>query len=408
MARRGKKKGKKAAAAPAGSATQTRRSAGAKPPQSPSPAAAVLDASAGLRVLALDDGLLWRVAKVALVLLAVWATRELWVTFLFSGVLVFFGAPLVAALGRRGIQRGAGAAIVLFGLGAVLLLLSLMVVPQLVRDIVDLVAKVPAAVRSIERFFAEELGFEFSAGLTSLLDGLSADLLAKIGGAAKAGGAVVGKGAVSLVGWLGAAAGKASLLLLVPVLAYFMLTELPGIARLFSALAPDVARRYVDAHGPEVNRSLQRLLRGQLMVAGLMSGIYAVGLLISGVPLALGISVLSGIAYLIPFASATTCIGLSAAFATLELGGDAGIPIVGAVITAVIAQLLEGWVLTPRVVGDSAGLSPLAVILAVLVFGTWFGFLGVLFALPIATSAAVILRARLSLVSVNLETGAAS
>jgi predicted PurR-regulated permease PerM len=127
-----------------------------------------------------------------------------------------------------------------------------------------------------------------------------------------------------------------------------------------------------------------------------MSVIYVIGLGISGVPLALAIGILAGAAYLIPFASASAALVLSVAFALLELGPDgAKGPIIGAAITCVLVQLVEGYVLTPRIVGEKAGLSPLATLLAVLFGGTAAGFLGVLFALPIGAVVALVLREEL-------------
>jgi predicted PurR-regulated permease PerM len=95
---------------------------------------------------------------------------------------------------------------------------------------------------------------------------------------------------------------------------------------------------------------------------------------------------------LVPFASASVAFLLAAAFALLERGVDAGGPILGAWITCVIVQLIEAYLLTPRIVGEKAGLSPLATLLAVLLGGTAAGFLGVLFALPVGAVLAVVLR----------------
>jgi predicted PurR-regulated permease PerM len=133
-------------------------------------------------------------------------------------------------------------------------------------------------------------------------------------------------------------------------------------------------------------------VRGQVIVAGLMVLIYLIGLSIAGVPLAFAIAILAGAAYLIPFASAAVCLVLSSAMSLLELGSNAAQPLIGALIVSVVVQLIEGYLLTPRIVGEQAGLSPLAALLAVLLGGAAAGFLGVLFALPLACVAALILK----------------
>jgi predicted PurR-regulated permease PerM len=158
------------------------------------------------------------------------------------------------------------------------------------------------------------------------------------------------------------------------------------------ALCPDRARATALRYAPLVDDALTGLVRGQVTVAAIMAVIYAIGLFIAGVPLTLAIAVLAGAAYLIPFASATVCLVLAAAFSLLELGTGALWPIVGAAITAGVVQLLEGYVLTPRIVGEKAGLSPLATQLAVLCGGSAAGFLGVLFALPVGAIAAIVIR----------------
>jgi predicted PurR-regulated permease PerM len=180
--------------------------------------------------------------------------------------------------------------------------------------------------------------------------------------------------------------------LIVPVITFFVLTELPGFIGVVVDLSPARLRAWGERYAPLIDRSLSALVRGQLTVAALMSVIYAIGLLASGVPAALAIAVLAGAAYLVPFASASVAFVLSAAFALLERGADAGAPILGAVITCIVVQLVEGYVLTPRIVGEKAGLSPLATLLAVLLGGTAAGFLGVLFALPVGAVLAVVLR----------------
>jgi len=102
--------------------------------------------------------------------------------------------------------------------------------------------------------------------------------------------------------------------------------------------------------------------------------------------------VLAGAANLIPFASGTVCVVLAVAFSLLELGTGAVGPIVGSIVTAAVVQLIEGYVLTPRIVGEKAGLSPLATLLAVLCGGSAAGFLGVLFALPVGAIIAIVVR----------------
>jgi predicted PurR-regulated permease PerM len=138
----------------------------------------------------------------------------------------------------------------------------------------------------------------------------------------------------------------------------------PGLIRV--AVASDVA--------------LAGFLRGQLAVMGSLAAIYAAGLGISGVEYGIALGVFAGLVSFVPYAG--TLIGLTLALMmALAQGGESSIYI-GVLVTFGVGQLLEGTVLTPRLVGDRIGLHPVLVIFAVLAGGALFGFLGVLMALP--------------------------
>ena len=95
---------------------------------------------------------------------------------------------------------------------------------------------------------------------------------------------------------------------------------------------------------------------------------------------------------MVPFASSTVCFVLAALFAAVELKEHALGPIVGAFITCIVVQVVESYFLTPKIVGERAGLSPLGAMLAVLIGGSLFGFLGVIFALPVGAVIAIVFQ----------------
>lgn len=356
------------------------------PPPLPPPAAASTP-----RPVLIDDRLLWTLLLLAAVGGVLWLVRGVLIMFLLVGVFTFLGGPLVSRLERR-MPRAAGAALVVLGAAVLALLAASLMIPPLVTDLVALFSGLPALLREAGVLIQTRFGVDVPMSVSDLSSEASKELIDQLLPFAKSTGAAVKTGALGMLkGAAGAAAfiGKA---LLLPVFTFFALNELPRIREVLGPLVPRGARGLLGYYLPLVDDTLSRLVRGQLVVAGIMMGLYAIGLSIAGVPLALAIAVLAGAAYLIPFASGTTAIVLSLAFSGLELREQALWPCVGALIVAVVVQLVEGYLLTPRIVGEQAGLSPFAAILAVLLGGTAAGFLGVVFALPTAAVLALVLR----------------
>ena len=352
----------------------------------------VLRADTSLRPVVVDENLLLMLVGLAAVGGVLWAIQGVLLPLLFVGVATFLGAPAVASLEKRGVPRAVGSALVLAAAGLALLGLAALVLPTLLRDLMDLVGRAPELLRNLASRVEALTGVAIPKNIKDVTDLAATELFDQLSSVAASGGALMGKGALGLFHGAVSAMGFVAQALLVPVITFFVLTELPEAKRMAWALWPVRARATTHHYLPLVNEALSALVRGQLTVAFIMAGIYALGLGIAGVPSALAIAVLAGAAYLVPFASGTVCVVLAAAFSLLELGTGAVGPIVGSVVTAAVVQLVEGYVLTPRIVGEKAGLSPLATLLAVLCGGSAAGFLGVLFALPVGAIVAIVVR----------------
>jgi len=349
-------------------------------------------ADASLRPVVIDENLLLMLVGLAAVGGVLWAIQGVLLPLLFVGVATFLGAPAVAALEKRRVPRAAGAALVLLAAGLALLGLAALVLPALLRDLIDLVRRAPELLQSLVSRVETLTGVAIPTTIKDVTDLAATELFDQLSSMAASGGALMGRGALGLFHGAMSAMGFVAQALLVPVITFFVLTELPEAKRMAWALWPARARATTRHYLPLINEALSGLVRGQLTVAFLMAGIYALGLSIAGVPSALAIAVLAGAANLIPFASGTVCVVLAVAFSLLELGTGAVGPIVGSIVTAAVVQLIEGYVLTPRIVGEKAGLSPLATLLAVLCGGSAAGFLGVLFALPVGAIIAIVVR----------------
>jgi predicted PurR-regulated permease PerM len=140
----------------------------------------------------------------------------------------------------------------------------------------------------------------------------------------------------------------------------------------------------------EVGRTLGGYIVGQAKIAAILACLYSIGYALSSVPFWLGLGVLCGMLNMIPVFGSILGLALTA-YAVL-LGDGGAWNYAGVLITFVVVQGLEGFWLSPRILGRRVGLSPLYVFVAVLVGGAVFGPIGILLAVPVLAVLAVIWR----------------
>jgi predicted PurR-regulated permease PerM len=353
---------------------------------------------ASVHVVLIEKHTLLSIVAFALAALCLYAVRGSLLTIMFACIVTFLGDPLVTRLESKKVPRAVGAILFLLVVMSVLFALVALIAPPLTRDLIELFQQAPALLTQLATFIETRFHVNIPTSISELSAAATKEALDQLKPYAEKGGAFVGQGAATVLSGAVSALSFVTTAALVPILAFFMLSEWPDVRAFLCAHLGATQRPSFDRWSRVINDALSKLVRGQLTVAALMSALYLVGLSISGVPIALAIALLAGMAYLIPFASATVGLALSVVMCGLELREHALPAIVGAVITCVAVQLLEGYVLTPRIVGKNAGLSPLATFLAVVLGGSAGGFLGVLFALPVGCvlSAIVDERARLT------------
>jgi predicted PurR-regulated permease PerM len=177
---------------------------------------------------------------------------------------------------------------------------------------------------------------------------------------------------------------------LMPVALFYLLTDWPQRVAQVQSLIPPAQRARVMGFLDECDAVLGQYLRGQLLVMAVLSVFYSAALAIAGFELALPVGVFTGMAIFIPYLGFGLGLALALLAGLLQFGSWYGVVAVAVIYGA--GQLAESLVLTPRLVGERIGLSPLAVIFALLVFGHLFGFVGVLIALPVSALLLVALR----------------
>jgi predicted PurR-regulated permease PerM len=193
----------------------------------------------------------------------------------------------------------------------------------------------------------------------------------------------------SLTGFLARAAGALDLLL-IPFFVYYILVDFPQWRLSIDDLIPPRFRDPFSRLFDEVGRILQSYVLGQLMIALIMSGLYAIGFAALSVPAWAGLAVLSGLLNIIPYVGTGFGIILASGLEFASGGGLWSVAGVLAVFAAV--QAIEGYFLTPRILGARLRLHPMAVFLGLLIGGRLFGFLGILMAVPVIAVSHVFLK----------------
>jgi sporulation integral membrane protein YtvI len=178
--------------------------------------------------------------------------------------------------------------------------------------------------------------------------------------------------------------------LLVPVLAFYMLSDFPRMKQRFMELFPPRHQPAVQTKIHEVDEALGGYLRGQLTVSLCLAVIYIIGLLILGVPLAIPIGLFSGLANMVPYLGFIMGISLSFIFSFVD--NQDWHRLIWIVVVYTFAQVMEGVLISPLIVGKRTGLHPVLIMLALVVGGTLFGFMGMILAVPVFAMASVFIK----------------
>jgi len=179
-------------------------------------------------------------------------------------------------------------------------------------------------------------------------------------------------------------------LFLIPILTFYLLRDWDSLVAHFGALVPASQRDAVFELARETDEVLGAFLRGQLLVMLALAVIYSLGLSLVGLEFAIAIGVVSGLVSFVPYLGFV--FGIAIATLTVALEPNPLWQLVGVFATFTIAQMFEGSVLTPKLVGDRIGLHPVMVIFAIAAGGQLFGFFGILLALPAAAVLSVAIR----------------
>ncbi len=322
---------------------------------------------------------------IALLALAalVYTLSDILAPFVAGLMLAYLGHPLMTRLTQRRVPPSAAAltiVLTLIGLGSGFLLL---LVPLLARDLIQLANRLPSSAAAwqdmILPYLPHGLGIDWSNSVGTWREllqqhvGALEETAQRLLLSARHGGSVLLHLLLTL--------------LLVPVVTFYLLKDGTRLVASFRALIPQRWAPTVSRLGNEIDDVLGQFLRGQVLVMAVMALFYGIGLHFVGISSGLALGVTTGLLVFIPYLGVFIGFILTLLSALIQdphlLPGMVGVFLVG--------HVLEGWVVTPRLVGERIGLHPVVVILALLSFGQLLGFLGVVIALPTAAVARILL-----------------
>jgi predicted PurR-regulated permease PerM len=292
--------------------------------------------------------------------------------------------PVLERLVHRGVSRAVGAGLLLITFVAVLAVAVTFFAPTVAHQLSEFVTNLPQFVENLMVWTKQHVGVELPSVWKEYVasDHLQSVLSDASGPLREIATAAVG-GVFSVLGVLAE-------LLLIPVFSYYFMTDWPNILRRIDHMVPPRRRADVREVARDIDRVVAGWVRGQAIVTSTLAILYALGFTLVGMPLSLPIGLLVGGLTVIPFVG--TFVGASIALlVTLAAGG--GLQMLGMVAGVILClHLLEAGVLTPKIVGHRVGLSESGALLAVVAGGKLLGFVGVVLAVPIAATVAVLVR----------------
>ena len=340
--------------------------------------------------------LFWGLALAAF-LAAALALSSILAPFVAGAVLGYLLNPVAERLQKAGLSRLGAAFLLLaafiFIFGVALLLL----VPVLARQLEGFISSMPGYLAALQNLFSEWSG-KLTANYNALLKehGLEAsmpmlDIQKYVNEFVGDGAAHLGDFARSVLSRGVALINIVSMMVVTPVVAFYMLLDWEHTVAILDSLTPPRHREDVRMLAREIDKAMGGFFRGQSAVCLFLGSWYALGLSLIGLNFGFLIGVAAGVLSLIPFVGSITAFVLSISIALVQGWPDWHLPL-EAIAVVSFGLFLDGNVLSPRLVGASVGLHPVWLMFALFAFGALFGFVGVVVAVPVAAAMGVFLR----------------
>ncbi len=320
-------------------------------------------------------------------LFVLWMFRGILLPFVVGMALAYLLDPIADLLEKIRFSRFWATCLVITLMMLIIISAFFLLVPAIVQQAVGLIEGLPGYVEMLQNFaterapelyawLGEERVAQFENGLANMLSG-GIRMLGNVS-------AQLMQSGLTLINVL-------ALLIITPVVAFYLLLDWDGMVAQIDRLLPRDHREEIRQVMADIDRAMAAVIRGQGAVIILLSIFYGVGLTLVGLNFGLAIGVTAGLLSFIPYVGFLVGIALSVGVAIVQFWPDAW-PIALVLGIFLVGQFLEGNILYPKLVGSSIGVHPVWLMFALFAVGTLFGFVGLLLAVPIVAIIGVLVR----------------
>ena len=323
----------------------------------------------------------WGIAA-AVFLAVLWLLGNVILPFVLSMAVAYMLDPVADKLESWGFSRIAATVVITLVAAVLFVLIALLVIPTLINQTTDLVNIAPELINNLQNFLTEKF--------PTLLDEGSQlrQTLVKIGETIQSkGGELLSTALASAMSLVNVV----MLLVLVPVITFYLLMDWDRMVAKIDGLLPRDHAPVIRRLAADIDNTLASFIRGQGTVCLILGTFYAAALMLVGLKFGLVAGAVAGALTFIPYVGAIVGGLLSIGLALFQFWGEWQW-IAAVVAIFAIGQFVEGNILTPNLVGSSIGLHPVWLIFALSAFGTLFGFVGMLIAVPVAAALGVVAR----------------
>ena len=319
---------------------------------------------------------------IAILALALWYLGDVIMPFVLGGAVAYFLDPVADRLEKAGFSRVV-ATVVISLVGILVFFLGfLLVIPSLVSQAIALANAAPDLLNQLQSFLTERFPslIDENSTVRQSLEGLGLKIQER-------GGELV----TTLLSSAMSVINIVVLLVVTPVVAFYLLLDWDHMVERIDGLLPLDHRPAIRQIARDIDRTLASFIRGQGTVCIVLGTYYAVALMIVGLNFGLVVGFIAGLITFIPYVGALVGGALAIGLGLFQFWGEWWS--LGAVVAIfMLGQFFEGNILTPKLVGSSVGLHPVWLMFALSVFGSLFGFVGMLVAVPVAASIGVVAR----------------
>jgi predicted PurR-regulated permease PerM len=318
----------------------------------------------------------------AVFVLALWLLGATLLPFLLGAAVAYFLDPIADRLERLGLNRLIATALIAVCALLVFAAALLVGVPALVEQVYALVAAAPDYVASLIEFLSRRYPEVFSESSAIRQNLTGVETMLRDGGVSVLNGVVAGS--LRVLDFL-------ILLVVSPVVAFYLLLDWDRMLARINENLPRAHAPTIRRLAREVDVVLAGFVRGQLSVCLILGTFYAFALMAIGLQYGFLVGLIAGLVSFIPYVGSLVGLVLSVGIAAFQFW-DAKLWILATAGIFFFGQFVEGNILTPNLIGKSVGLHPVWLILALAVFGSLFGFAGLIVAVPATAALGVIGR----------------